>query len=54
MHLAYLELRLGIAKFFLEFPEAVMSFRDGMSDADMIPERYFLTSPKGKRCLIEA
>ncbi|OAQ70277.1 cytochrome P450 [Pochonia chlamydosporia 170] len=54
LHLAYIELRLATARFFQEFPTAYVSKREGMSDEDMAETIYFLMSPKGKRCLIEA
>ncbi|KAG6111954.1 hypothetical protein E4U13_004517 [Claviceps humidiphila] len=53
MHLAYIELRLAAARFLLEFPNARVSAREGMSDRDMDSTMHFLMSPKGKRCLIE-
>lgn len=52
MHLAYMELRLGAVKFFKEFSEATVSPK--MSDDDMTPLLFFLITPKGHRCLIEA
>ncbi|KAM3533911.1 hypothetical protein MY4038_002789 [Beauveria bassiana] len=52
-HLAQTELRMGIARFFLTFPNARVSTREGMSDDDMIESSYFIMSPKGHRCLIE-
>lgn len=52
-HLAHTELRMGIARFFLAFPNARVSAREGMSDEDMVEESYFVMSPKGHRCLIE-
>ncbi|CAG9980940.1 unnamed protein product [Clonostachys byssicola] len=54
MHLAYMELRHGAAKFFLEFPNATISSKEGMSDEEMTPEIFFLLGPKGHRCLIES
>ncbi|KAK3380932.1 cytochrome protein [Podospora didyma] len=54
LHLARIELRLATARFFLAFPNAKISTREGMSDADMAPEIYFLVVPKGHRCLVEA
>ncbi|KAH7016446.1 cytochrome protein [Microdochium trichocladiopsis] len=54
IHLAYIEIRLGVARFFREFPHAKISTREGMSDDDMKEVVFFLLSPKGKRCLIEA
>lgn len=44
---------MGIARFFLAFPNARVSAREGMSDEDMVEESYFVMSPKGHRCLIE-
>ncbi|OAA77185.1 Cytochrome P450 [Akanthomyces lecanii RCEF 1005] len=52
-HLAQTELRMGTARFFLTFPNARVSTREGMSDEDMIESSYFIMSPKGHRCLIE-
>jgi cytochrome P450 len=52
MHLAYMELRLGITKFFREFPEATVSRK--MTEDDMTPLMFFLIAPKGHQCLIEA
>jgi hypothetical protein len=49
-----MELRMAAALFFRTFPHARVSNLEGMSDADMAEEIYFLLSPKGKRCLIEA
>ncbi|KAK4156089.1 cytochrome P450 [Chaetomidium leptoderma] len=54
VHLARMELRLAAAKFFRAFPEANISGLEGMSDEDMEPTMYFLLSPKGKRCLVQA
>ncbi|EMR82811.1 putative benzoate 4-monooxygenase cytochrome protein [Botrytis cinerea BcDW1] len=51
-HLAEIELRLATALFFRAFPEAKISTLEGMSDADMDPQIFFLLSPRGKRCLI--
>lgn len=53
VHLARMELRLATAIFFQAAPNARMSTRDGMSDADMDPEISFLLMPKGHRCLME-
>ncbi|KAB5578826.1 cytochrome protein [Coniochaeta sp. 2T2.1] len=53
MHLARMELRLATARFFKTFPRAVQSSTDGMSDADMELEAYFISYPTGKRTLIE-
>ena len=49
-----MELRLATAKFFRAFPGATISEIEGMSDEDMQPTLYFLLSPKGKRCLVQA
>ncbi|PHH68563.1 hypothetical protein CDD83_6043 [Cordyceps sp. RAO-2017] len=53
-HLALMELRTAVAHFYLAFPDARVSTREGMSDDDMDEENYFVMSPRGKRCLIEA
>ncbi|PSR97613.1 cytochrome protein [Coniella lustricola] len=53
LHLARIELRLGIARFFRAFPHAKVSTREGFSDQDMVQMLFFLGPPKGKRCLIE-
>ncbi|KAK3951435.1 cytochrome P450 [Pseudoneurospora amorphoporcata] len=53
LHLARMELRLLTALFFRAYPNAKVSTREGMCDADMEPLIWFLLSPKGKRCLIE-
>ncbi|KAI1637841.1 cytochrome P450 [Biscogniauxia mediterranea] len=53
LHLARIELRLATARFFRAFPNAKVSTSDGMSDADMVPEEYFLFVPRGHRCLID-
>lgn len=52
--LARIELRLAVARFFLAFPNAKVSSREGMSDKDMDPRVYVLLIPAGARCLIEA
>ncbi|KAG6354950.1 hypothetical protein INS49_004031 [Diaporthe citri] len=53
IHLARLELRLAVARFFTEFPGAKVSRLDGMCDDDMEPKIFFMMAPKNKRCLIE-
>ncbi|KJZ79610.1 hypothetical protein HIM_01079 [Hirsutella minnesotensis 3608] len=53
-HLAMVEMRFAVARFFLEFPDARVSSREGMSDDDMCETNYFVMSPKGKRCLVES
>ncbi|KAJ3488820.1 hypothetical protein NLG97_g6126 [Lecanicillium saksenae] len=52
-HLAQTELRMATARFFLTFPNARVSTREGMSDDDMVQTSYFIMSPKGHRCLID-
>ncbi|RYO94883.1 hypothetical protein DL766_004673 [Monosporascus sp. MC13-8B] len=54
LHLAYIELRLATARFFRTFPNATVSSIEGMSDEDMKQDLYFIMSPKGHRCLIQA
>ncbi|RYP08040.1 hypothetical protein DL765_008934 [Monosporascus sp. GIB2] len=54
LHLAYIELRLATARFFREFPNATVSSIEGMSDEDMKQDLYFVMSPRGHRCLIQA
>ncbi|KXX81538.1 putative sterigmatocystin biosynthesis P450 monooxygenase STCB [Madurella mycetomatis] len=54
IHLARMELRLAVARFFRAFPDAKISKLEGMSDGDMEQKIYFLSSPTGKRCLVEA
>lgn len=54
MHLAQMEIRTVVARFFREFPNARVSARDGMCDDDMEQIVFFLMFPKGHRCLIEA
>jgi hypothetical protein len=54
LHLAMIELRLAIALFFTQFPNAKVSTHDGMCDEDMQPVIYFGLSPRGKRCFINA
>ncbi|CAH0024829.1 unnamed protein product [Clonostachys rhizophaga] len=52
-HLAYMELRLATARFFLAFPEVSVSAKEGMNDEDMVAKVFFLLFPQGKRCLLE-
>lgn len=54
LHLAYLEVRLATARFFRKFPDAKLSTREGFTDEDMDMLIWFLMTPKGHRCLIEA
>ncbi|KAE8391491.1 cytochrome P450 [Aspergillus alliaceus] len=54
MHLARMELRLATALFFRAFPRAKVSTKEGMNDEDMRMKSYFLMTPSGHRCLIEA
>ncbi|KAK7756339.1 hypothetical protein SLS62_001565 [Diatrype stigma] len=53
IHLAYIELRMGAARFIREFPNASVSSLEGMCDEDMIADAFFLASPRGHRCLIQ-
>lgn len=50
INLAYLELRLGLALFFRECKGARLSTT--MSPGDMIPDHFFVSSPRGRRCLV--
>ncbi|KAJ6785951.1 hypothetical protein PWT90_03901 [Aphanocladium album] len=53
-HLAMIEMRLAVAKFFLEFPNAQISRREGMLSEEMENGRaHFVVSPRRDRCLIE-
>lgn len=52
MHLAKAEIRLGVAHFFRTFPNAHVSSLEGMSDADMHCQLYFVAKSAGDRCLI--
>lgn len=53
MHLAKIELRLGVARFFKAFPNAKVSTLEGMTEEDMTPGLFFLSAPQGHRCLID-
>ncbi|KAI0909798.1 putative cytochrome P450 [Ustulina deusta] len=53
LHLANAQLRMGAARFFMAFPNAVVSAQDGMCREDMDPALYFLMAPRGHRCLVE-
>ncbi|KAI1419089.1 cytochrome P450 [Xylaria sp. FL1777] len=53
LHLAKIELRLAVARFFKTFPNARVSSLEGMSDEDMSPKLFFLASPQGHRCLMD-
>lgn len=50
INLAYLELRLGLALFFRECRGA--SLAKSMSLDDMAPDHFFVSSPRGRKCLI--
>ncbi|KAI1429097.1 cytochrome P450 [Xylaria sp. FL1777] len=54
MHLAYIELRMGLAYFFRAFPKSRVSGLEGMSNNDMKQAMHFISSPHNHRCLIEA
>lgn len=53
LHLARMELRLGAALFFREFPNAQRSDKEGMGPKDMEMQSFLLMAPEGHRCLIE-
>ncbi|KAI0427682.1 cytochrome P450 [Xylaria sp. FL1042] len=53
LHLAKIELRLAVARFFKAFPGATMSSLEGMKDEDLSPKLFFLASPQGHRCLVD-
>ena len=53
LHLAKMELRLATARFFMSFPGARVSGREGFAEGDMVPEMYFLMTPRRHRCLIK-
>ncbi|TGJ80855.1 hypothetical protein E0Z10_g7924 [Xylaria hypoxylon] len=53
LHLAKIELRLGAARFFKAFPNATVSYLEGMKDEDMSPKLFFLVAPQGHRCLVD-
>ncbi|KXT09850.1 hypothetical protein AC579_2080 [Pseudocercospora musae] len=50
INLAYLELRLGLALFFRECKGARLS--ESMSAEEMVHDNFFVSSPKGRRCMI--
>lgn len=54
LHLAMIEIRLAVSTFYRQFPTVRMSSKEGMSEKDMEPETYFLYTPAGARCLVEA
>ncbi|KAI2610810.1 putative cytochrome P450 [Hypoxylon fragiforme] len=54
LHLAKMELRLATARFFTRFPNSEVSRLEGFTDDDMQEKMFFLTAPKGQRCLIDA
>lgn len=49
-----MELRLATARFFTRFPNSEVSRLEGFTDDDMQEKMFFLTAPKGQRCLIDA
>jgi len=54
MHLAQMELRHALANFYRTFDSGMKpSLAHDFSEADMVPMFYFLTPPKGKRCLLK-
>ena len=53
MHFAQLELRYALASFYRAFPAGVKpAFVEGFTEDDMLQTSYFITPPKGKRCLV--
>lgn len=53
-HFAELELRHALTNFYRTFEDGVkMSSVEGFSEDDMTPKSYFLSPPKGTRCLVE-
>lgn len=54
MHLGQMELRLATAHFFRRFTQTKLSTKEGFTDDDMYQHMYFLVSPKGHRCLVDA
>lgn len=62
LHLAMMELRLALVQFLRGFPDG-FEVADGagkstkllgMSDADMVAKTFFLSTPRGERCLIRS
>ncbi|KAG9257164.1 cytochrome P450 [Emericellopsis atlantica] len=53
LNLAWMELRMATAKFFLSFPDATVSGKVGMSDGSMHAKIFFLVKPSGGQCLVE-
>lgn len=53
VHLANMQLRLATARFFLAFPNATVSDKEGMTDGDMEDKITITLSPMGQRCLIK-
>lgn len=53
LHLARMELRAATANFFLSFPNARLSSREGFTDNSMRPKMFFVSNPVERRCLIE-
>ncbi len=43
---------MAAISFFRAFPKIAVSTAEGMCDEDMEMVNYFLTAPKGHRCLI--
>jgi hypothetical protein len=44
---------MAAARFFLEFPGAKLSEREGFSDIDMRQKKFFVLNPAARRWLIE-
>lgn len=54
MHFAQLELRHALANFYRTFTNGVkVAYVNGFTDDDMLPMGFFLSPPKGHRCLVE-
>ncbi|KAL4925170.1 cytochrome P450 [Aspergillus undulatus] len=51
MHLAKMEMRLAVARFYAAFGDA-LKVDEGMKDNEMDQVGWFLGAPKGKRCLL--
>jgi cytochrome P450 len=50
LHLAYMELRYGLAEFFHQCPEIELASSTTPESMSMV--NYFLVTPKSKQCLV--
>ena len=50
LHLAYMELRYGLAEFFRQCPEVELASSTTPESMKMV--NYFLVSPKAKQCMV--